>query len=305
MAGMQLDTFLNRPRMMRAVTSLEADEFNRLAGELEALLGRKTKKRTVTGEPRLRAPGAGHKGALPSARHKLLFILVYFKAYPTQDVMGAIFGLSQPQVSHWVGRLLPLLRRVLGRELALPERRATNLAEALARCPGLGFLVDGTERPVRRPGRKRPQRSHYSGKKKRHTVKNVLVTGGAKVVYLGPTRPGREHDKRVAAEDWAGSGVAAGTMVAWDTGFRGLKVPGMTVLQPFKKPRGRPLGDWFREWNRGLASLRVGVEHVIAGVKRCRIVSDVFRNRRRAVSDRVMEIACGLHNFRTAQRALA
>jgi hypothetical protein len=37
---------------------------------------------------------------------------------------------------------------------------------------------------------------------------------------------------------------------------------------------------------------------VIAGVKRCRIVKDTFRNLKDGFSDLVMEIACGLHNLR-------
>lgn len=45
------------------------------------------------------------------------------------------------------------------------------------------------------------------------------------------------------------------------------------------------------------ASLRVVVEHVIAGGKRCRIVKDVLRLTKEGVSDLVIEIACGLHNL--------
>lgn len=41
------------------------------------------------------------------------------------------------------------------------------------------------------------------------------------------------------------------------------------------------------------------VEHVIAGIKRCRIIKDVFRNTKEQYEDLVMELACGLHNFRT------
>lgn len=48
--------------------------------------------------------------------------------------------------------------------------------------------------------------------------------------------------------------------------------------------------------------MRVVVEHVIAGVKRCRIVKDVFRLTTEGVSDLVMEIACGLHNLRISCR---
>ena len=54
--------------------------------------------------------------------------------------------------------------------------------------------------------------------------------------------------------------------------------------------------------NRLFASARVVVEHVIGGVKRCRIVKDVLRLTREGISDRVMEIACGLHNLRMACR---
>jgi hypothetical protein len=48
--------------------------------------------------------------------------------------------------------------------------------------------------------------------------------------------------------------------------------------------------------------MRVVVEHVIAGVKRCRIVKEVLRLTKADISDRVMEIACGLHNLRVSCR---
>lgn len=44
------------------------------------------------------------------------------------------------------------------------------------------------------------------------------------------------------------------------------------------------------------------VEHAIAGVKRCRMVKDVLRLTKQGISDRVMEIACGLHNLRVSCR---
>ena len=47
--------------------------------------------------------------------------------------------------------------------------------------------------------------------------------------------------------------------------------------------------------NRLISSVRVVIEHVIAGVKRCRIVKDVLRLTKEGGSDLVMEIACGLH----------
>ena len=62
------------------------------------------------------------------------------------------------------------------------------------------------------------------------------------------------------------------------------------------------MGD--RLLNRLISSVRVVVEHVIAGVKRCRMVKDVLRLTTEGVSDQVMEIACGLHNLRVSSRHL-
>ena len=54
--------------------------------------------------------------------------------------------------------------------------------------------------------------------------------------------------------------------------------------------------------NRIFSRVRVGVEPVRAGVKRCRIVTEVLRVTPQGMSDGVMEIACGLHALRVSCR---
>ena len=54
--------------------------------------------------------------------------------------------------------------------------------------------------------------------------------------------------------------------------------------------------------NQVIASVRIEVEHVIAGIKRCRIVKETLRLTKDGISDMVMEIASGLHNLRISQR---
>jgi hypothetical protein len=60
------------------------------------------------------------------------------------------------------------------------------------------------------------------------------------------------------------------------------------------------VGD--RVLNRLISSARLVGEHVSAGGKRCRIVKDVLRLTKAGMADRVMEIACGLHNWRVSCR---
>jgi hypothetical protein len=60
------------------------------------------------------------------------------------------------------------------------------------------------------------------------------------------------------------------------------------------------LGDKFL--NGILSGVRIVVEHSLSGIKRCRIVEDVLRNTNGGFSDRIMEVACALHNLRVAFR---
>lgn len=298
-----MDVVFRKPRLLRALTSLDLGEFVRLEAALEARLRAERAERTHAGRVRQRAYGAGaDKSKLPTTRLKLLFILFYFKSYPTQEVMGFVFGLSQPQVCEWVKRLTPLLGAVLGGELLLPARRPADMAVLLAETPELLLLIDGTERPIRRPKDQDEQKTNYSGKKKGHRKKNLLVTTGDKrVVYVGATRPGSVHDKKLADE--SGLFFPPGAVVLQDSGLQGYQAPGAKeTLLPRKKPRGGELLPAQKKRNRLLAHYRVGVEHAISGVKRCRIVFDTFRNLRAGLVDTVMEVAAGLHNLRVTTR---
>ncbi len=83
-----------------------------------------------------------------------------------------------------------------------------------------------------------------------------------------------------------------------DLGYQGYEPKWVITFQPKKKPRNAELSQTEKFINKIFSSVRIVVEHVLAGVKRCRIVKDVYRNLREGYEDLVMEIACGLHNFR-------
>ena len=83
-----------------------------------------------------------------------------------------------------------------------------------------------------------------------------------------------------------------------DSGFQGFRLPGINIIQPKKKPKGRELTVEEKENNRAISSIRIRVEHAIGGIKRYRIVKDKLRNSKIGFSDSVMETCCGLHNFR-------
>ncbi len=287
---------------MRSITSLEPEEFERLVFAFEKEWVKQNARKTFEGNVRQRDVGAGRKGVLAQVRGKVFFILMYYKLYPIQEAMAFFWGIHQGRVCDWIHRLTPVIEKALGRELKLPERQPQKLHAILQECPELKFIIDGVERRTRRPQDKDQQKKHYSGKKKTHTKKNVIIASGKRVVYMSQTQPGRCHDKKIA-EEIKDRRFPSGSTLLQDSGFLGFHPQGAEVWMPQKKPKGKPLAPWWKKINRSISSVRVGVEHVICGIKRCHIVSDVFRNFKKGFDDQVMKIACGLHNLRTDFRS--
>lgn len=121
-----------------------------------------------------------------------------------------------------------------------------------------------------------------------------------RVVFLSDTAEGKKHDKKLSDE--AAVTFPSHSTLFKDTGFQSYEPAGVLTFQPQKKPRGQALSVVARFLNKLIARVRMTVEHVICGVKRCRILKDVFRNTAEGFSDLVMAIACGLHNLRVSQR---
>lgn len=293
----------NNPQLLLAMTSLTQTEFDRLLIPFQVAWEAHVQQTGKPEQDRSRKAGAGRKPVLRTTADKQLFILYYCKAYPLQEILAFEFGMSQSQACEWIETLSQVLKRALSMLGQLPERDPAQLATKLAEEGETKLGIDGTERRIQRPKDNVKQKEYYSGKKKAHTVKNNVVVGleSRKVKYLSGTHEGKKHDKRICDEE--PPTFPPNINLYKDTGFQGYEPSGVHTFQPKKKPRGQELSDEDREHNRLISTVRIIVEHVIAGIKRCRILKDVFRNTRKGFADLVAEIACGLHNFRTQCRS--
>lgn len=151
------------------------------------------------------------------------------------------------------------------------------------------------------PQRLRSKRVTIAGKKTHTVKKNLIVDVEERLVrYLSHTYAGSVHDKRICDEE--AYTFPPGCVLFKDTGFQGYAPEHVQTYQPKKKPRGQELPPADTAENTLISRIRMLVEHVLAGVTRCHIVQDVFRNTQAHFEDLVMEIACGLHNFRAISR---
>lgn len=287
------------PKLFQSFTGLSMASFQKLLPAFEKAYEADQVRREAQRETlRRRQHGGGRTGLIPEIEDKLVFILVYFRFYPVQVLQGFLFGLSQPQANEWIHRLTPLLNEALGYEQQLPARRTDDIEVLLKMCPELEFMIDGTERPIRRPKDGQQQKAKYSGKKKRHTVKNNVITEKrtGKIKGLSPTVDGKVHDKKLADEQ--ALRFPENSTLWQDTGFQGYAPNHVTIIQPKKKPRAGELTPEEKAHNTAISKQRITVEHSIGGVKVFAIVHDIFRNLKSDFDDLIMETACGLHNLR-------
>jgi len=196
--------------------------------------------RTLLGQVRQRVAGGGRKSVLEESADKLFFILVYQKTYPLQIVQAELFGLSQASANYWIHHLLPVLAQALQDLGVKPERDGRQLPRAERwHKESAELIIDGTERRRQRPKNPEKQRLHYSGKKKAHSDKNLVIahTHSRRVAYLSPTYVGKTHDKKMADQEQIAYPPA--TTLHQDTGFQGYHPKGARVCQPKKSRAGK------------------------------------------------------------------
>ena len=137
----------------------------------------------------------------------------------------------------------------------------------------------------------------YSGKHHGHKIKNLTLCDDSQYIfYLSAIEVGSCHDKAMADE--YPIDLPQGSVLKQDLGFLGHAPEGVIVEVPFKKPRKAELSFSQKLYNKLLSSTRITVEHANSGIKRLRIVKDTIRLHTTPIRDRVMVIACALHNLR-------
>lgn len=290
---MKIAAAFKNDRLLKSLTGLTKTEFNNLLISFEQLL-----YESLANKSRKRKVGGGRKGSLKAAAEKLFFILFYMKIYPTFDLAGFVFGVDRSRTCRWVHQFLPLLEKALGRRCVLPKRQITSIEEFTQLFPEVKDLfIDGVERKTQHPKLNKNKHRLYSGKSKTHTRKNLICSNYKKqILVLSPTKNGRRHDKKLFdKEDW-GSWIPPSTSPWVDTGFIGISTNCKEIFIPKKRSKNHPLTDNEKAENKAISSIRIKVEHAIAGLKRFAAASGILRSKK-GQDDKFMLVAAGLWNF--------
>ena len=84
--------------------------------------------------------------------------MIWLRLYPTQDVLGFFFGVSQVVVSNYLAHTLPVLDQARHDTLRMPDpgrKRRPGLNQMLEAMPAIMVVIDSFEQQVQRPPEKK------------------------------------------------------------------------------------------------------------------------------------------------------
>jgi len=292
-----------KPLLFKSFTGLTVQEFDDIYDkeivkgyhnhELKRLLS--TRK-----DVRKRDIGAGRPFKL-DLRDRFLMLLVYYRLYITYTLAGFLFDLDQSNICRDIQKIEKLIRQ----SLPIPQKiynitkRLKTLDEIEQYFPGFLSFIDSTEQQIPRPVDKEKRKMYYSGKKKRHTIKNQLMVNnrGFIIHKANHHKKGKRHDYDVYKKDHPV--IPKQVVNVIDLGYLGIEkdFPQQLSALPCKKKRNCELSAEEKDYNTSHSKKRIVIEHTICRLKKYRILSDIFRNRLRKY-DRISDIVAGLVNYR-------
>lgn len=265
---------LRRSACFRRLTGVSVATYDRMVAQLQAPWEAAERRKAKSGRP-------WEVGGLED---HLLIMLLYYRCYVTQEFIGVFWQVDRSVICRAIRRIEAHAQPLFGvkRDPKITRREA----EAL--------IVDCTEQPIQRPGADALQRVHYSGKRKRHTLKTeYVVTAEGRIASVSDSHPGSRHDLTIRRE---GAKLPRSARVYADSAYQGLEREHPMVEVPYKKRKGGDLSVEEKAYNRGLGSFRVAIEHRIGRTKRFRIVAERYRNPRHTHPTKTSIIA-GLVNI--------
>ncbi len=285
--------------VFRSLTGLRVGEFDRLVNDMMLLYAEVERARhtlTREGHTRQRAVGGGPRFSL-SMRDQLLLAVIWLRQYPTNEVLGFLFGVSDSTVSRIVSRVVPILAKEGKAGMRMPDpgrKHRRTLDDLLREIPELGVVIDTFEQPVQRPKSQDEADKWYSGKKKRHTIKSQVGVdrNSGEIVDVGESVRGPTGDLSLLKESGLLERLPQGVSGEGDLAYVGIASlhPNGLGFTPRRKPRGkdkhRPRGqDKPRPpqdiaYNTAFAKSRIVVEHTILRMRRYNCLWQTDRHHR-------------------------
>ena len=295
------------PRIFLTMTGLQVNEFDDLVNEVEPFYQAAEQKRLNRPDRRRDLGGGDHPDL--TLRDQILLTVIWLRQYPTQDVLGYCFGVSQTTVSRYLERVLPILSQDGRDRMRMPDpgrKRRRKLDELLRDMPELMVVIDSFEQKVQRPKDSTERDAWYSGKKKAHTIKSQVTVDEetGEVVAIPDSVPGPTADITLLDQSDLLNHLPDGIGGMGDSGYQGIAKLHQHGFSPRKKPRGNDRPPEDVAYNTAFSRRRIVVENTNNRIRRYQSLTQTDRNHRQQHTTRVRAVA-GLVNRQIRNRLAA
>ena len=131
-----------------------------------------------------------------------------------------------------------------------------------------------------------------------HTIKTQVEIGASTLlIYSIRFAKGSVHDFSLFKE--SPSDYNEDSTLFIDKGYMGIAKIHHNSIIPIKASKKHKLTDVEKWYNNEISKIRISIEHVNAFIKKFKIISTRFRNRRKNFK-LYMSLICGIYNFETA-----
>ena len=298
------------PGVFLKMTGLRVAEFD---GWIAPVLRRfaEAEAARLTQRPRQRALGGGDHATLAPI-DQILLTLMWLRLYPTHNVLGFLFGVSQPTVGRYLAHVLPVLEQRGIDTLRQPDpgrKRRRSLPDLLQDVPELYVIVDSFEQPVQRPKTAGERKAWFSGKKRSATLKvqiTVQPTTGA-IVDVSDSVPGPTADITLLKQSGVLAALPPGIGCLGDGAYQGIARLHPLGRSPCKRNKhSPPLTDDQIAYNHAFSSVRIIVENTLCRLRHFQCLSQRDRQHRCRLNHHARTCAvAGLVNYQLQQRFAA
>lgn len=294
------------PTVFLKMTGLRINEFDALIDDVLPQFAQGEHKRLERAN-RQRQIGGGRNPDL-NGRDQILLTVIWLRVYPTHEVLGYLFGVSDSTVSRIIQRVLPILEQAGRDTMRLPDpgrKRRCSLDQLLQDTPELAVVIDSFEQKIQRPKDPDDRDGFYSGKKKTHTLKSQVAVdeeSGA-IVDISDSVAGPTADIKLLEQSDLMNRLPEGVGGIGDLAYVGIEKlhPKGFAASPRRKPRGKPRPPEDVAYNTAFSRRRIIVENTIGRLRRYQSLTQTDRQHRQNHAARVRAVA-GLVNRQLAHR---
>jgi len=294
------DQLRRHPTVFLKMTGLRVGEFEQLLTDMLPQIAQAERARLQRADRR-RAVGAGRQADL-TRTNQLLLTVIWLRQYPTNELLGYLFSVSDSTVSRILFRLLPLLEAAGKDTMRMPDpgrKRRKTLDTLLKDTPELAVIVDTFEQHVQRSKERDDADAHYSGKKKQHTLKSQIAVNEetGEICDVSDSVVGPTADISLLKQSGLLERLPEGVGGIGDLAYVGIAEahPKHLGASPRRKPRGKDRPPEDVCFNRAFSRRRIKVEHTIGRMRRYQCLSQSDRHHRQNHAPRVRAVA-GLVN---------